>query len=76
MTAAELMERLRSLPPDLPVLVEGYETGWDVIHLMREFGAESVPNANDWDGEFREASESGRSGRPADLLVGRRGSRR
>lgn len=76
MTVAELIEELRSLPSDLPVLVEGYETGWDGIHSMRELGVESVPNANDWDGEFREALELGQSVQPAVLLVGRRGSRR
>ena len=31
MTAKELIARLTSLPPETPVLVEGYETGFDDI---------------------------------------------
>ena len=31
MTAEELTKRLKSLPPETPVLVEGYETGFDDV---------------------------------------------
>ena len=31
MTAEELIKRLKSLPPETPVLVEGYETGFDDV---------------------------------------------
>lgn len=76
MTAAELIEHLRSLPPDRPVLVEGYENGWDEVCSVRVLGVEKVLNANDWDGEFREPEASGHEVEPAILLVGRRGNLR
>lgn len=31
MTVQELIEQLRALPSEMPVLVEGYETGYDDI---------------------------------------------
>lgn len=53
MTVAELIEQLRQLPADLPVLVEGYETGWDGIHELRTAGVMRYRRAQDWDGECR-----------------------
>lgn len=37
MTAAELIATLEDLPPDTPVLVEGYETGYDDIARFLSF---------------------------------------
>ena len=76
MKVSELIEHLRTLPGDLPVLVEGYETGWDGIHELREAGMVRYRKAEDWDGEYREASEFNQSGKPAVLIVGRRDHRR
>ncbi|WP_323753279.1 hypothetical protein [Marinobacter sp.] len=53
MTAEELIARLEALPPDTPVLVEGYETGFDDIV---EFTSEQVVryrHAQEWDGEYQ-----------------------
>ncbi|WP_157680563.1 hypothetical protein [Marinobacter nauticus] len=37
MTAEELIEQLKELPPETPVLVEGYETGFDdIVELTME----------------------------------------
>ena len=37
MTAEELIEHLKLLPPETPVLVEGYETGFDdIVELTSE----------------------------------------
>ena len=76
MTVAELIEQLRQLPADLPVLVEGYETGWDGIHELCTAGVARYRRAQDWDGEYRSADEYKQIGKPAVLIVGRRGHRR
>ncbi|MDG9918231.1 hypothetical protein N7645_15180 [Pseudomonas juntendi] len=33
-TVAELIELLQQYPADMPVLVEGYETGFDLVHSL------------------------------------------
>lgn len=76
MTVAELIEHLSQFPADLPVLVQGYETGWDAIHALRTDGVVSFPDAADWDGEYVLAADSQQAGQPALLIVGRRGARR
>jgi hypothetical protein len=78
MNVAELIEHLHKFPDDLPVLVEGYETGWDGIHELRTDGVVPYRKAEDWDGEYQLATEfrMKQAGKPAVLLVGRRGRRR
>lgn len=52
MTVGSLINSLLKLPKSLPVLVQGYETGWDAV--MSIDVCEMVKNAEieDWDGEF------------------------
>ena len=76
MNVAELIEHLRKFPDDLPVLIEGYETGWDGIHELRTDGVVRYRKAEAWDGEYQLATEFKQAGQPAVLLVGRRGERR
>ncbi|MCK2127264.1 hypothetical protein [Thauera chlorobenzoica] len=79
MTVADLIEQLRKLPPELPVLVEGYETGWDAIYDIRTSYLIRNAQANDWDGEYEEPGKAEpKPGLPhqAALIVGRRGHRR
>ena len=76
MNVEELIEQLRQLPGNLPVLVEGYETGWDGIHELRTAGVVPYRKAQAWDGEYHLATEFKQAGQPAVLLVGRRGERR
>ncbi|MFB2765070.1 hypothetical protein [Marinobacter shengliensis] len=79
MTAEELIARLEALPPDTPVLVEGYETGFDDIV---EFTSEQVVryrHAQEWDGEYQtldrfSSQETGAL--QAAVIWGRRGHRR
>lgn len=79
MTAEELIARLEALPPDTPVLVEGYETGFDDIV---EFTSEQVVryrHAQEWDGEYQtldrfSSQETGVL--QAAVIRGRRGHRR
>jgi hypothetical protein len=72
MTAAELLEQLRLIPGDTPVLVEGYETGMDAIVLLRQAVVTKSRKVQDWDGEYREVQDGGRGGKTAVLLIGRR----
>ena len=81
LTVAELMERLREMPPDLPVLVEGYETGLDAIYSLRETLVIHNTDSEDWDGEFEEPKNlqpapQGLAPFRALLILGSRGSRR
>lgn len=57
MNVAELIEHLQTLDPGLPVLVEGYETGFDkieAIHLVSVFRFHEAPG---WDGEYQTPAE-------------------
>ncbi len=76
MTASELLEQLRSLPPNTPILVEGYETGLDLICSLRQAVVHPYRRAQEWDGEYREAQVGESGGMPAAVLLGRRGQRR
>jgi len=78
MTVAELIEHLRRFPQDMPVLVQGYETGWDRIYALREAPVVLFKKAQKWDGEYKEANEFRHPGEPfsAVLIEGRRGAHR
>lgn len=73
MRISDLIERLQQFPPDLDVLVEGYETGFDAIHSLKVCAVERNATAEDWDGEFEEAPGTSQK---ALLILGRRGQRR
>ena len=76
MNVEELIEQLQQLPGNLPVLIEGYETGWDGIHELRSAGVVPYRKAQAWDGEYHLATDFKQAGQPAVLIVGRRGERR
>jgi hypothetical protein len=52
MTAAEPIERLKTLPPESTVLVEGYETGYDDIVDLKPVEMARYRKAQEWDGEY------------------------
>ena len=52
MAAGQLIEMLSKYPRDLPVLVEGYETGFDSIHSIVPAKAIPNPENQEYDGEF------------------------
>ena len=60
MIVDELIAKLKRLPPDTPVLVEGYETGFDEIVDVAIQEVVKVEQPADWDGEFNSASEAPR----------------
>lgn len=79
MTAEELIARLEALPPETPVLVEGYETGFDDIVELTPEQVVRYRHAQEWDGEYqaldRFSSPETRV-RQAAVIRGRRGYRR
>ena len=79
MTAEELIEHLKLLPPETPVLVEGYETGFDdIVELISE-QVVRYRHAQEWDGEYQpldrfSSQETGAM--QATVISGRKGNRR
>ena len=75
MTVQDLITCLHQFPSDLPVLVEGYETGWDgIVHLVQD-DVQLSTKAQEWDGEFKKLTEFSHPtppGKPAVLIVGKR----
>lgn len=76
MTVEELIEQLKALPPHSPVLVEGYESGYDGIVALESQEVCRYRNAQEWDGEYRARGDfSGKESKtePAVVIIGRRG---
>ena len=71
MNVEELIEQLQHLPGNLPVLIEGYETGWDGIHELRTAGVVPYRKAEAWDGEYHLATEFKQAGRASCWPQGR-----
>ena len=79
MTAEELIEQLQKLPPETPVLVEGYETGFDGIVDLTSEQVVRYRHAQEWDGEYQAPdrfSHPETGALKAAVIRGRRGSRR
>ena len=76
MTAEELIERLKTLPPETPVLVEGYETGFDDIVEIRQRQAVRYRQAQEGDGEYQSADKFSGEQKivSAAVIYGRRGA--
>lgn len=72
MTAGQLIEMLAKHSADTPVLVEGYETGFDEIHKIEAIEAAVNPDSEEWDGQYQPADK----GTDCLLILGRRDSRR
>lgn len=53
MTIEDLIARLEALPPEAPVLVEGYETGFDDIVDLTFEQVVRYRHAQEWDGEYQ-----------------------
>ncbi len=68
MTVKELIQRLAQYPPELRVVVQGYETGFNNITTLQQVPLRENPDAAWYDGEY-DADESG--GEPAVLLLGK-----
>ena len=56
-TIANLIEILREFPQDLPVLVSGYENGFENPLAPEKIKLEYKPENQHWAGEFQKAEE-------------------
>ena len=56
-TVKELMEILATLPPDLPVVTTGYETGYENFYLPFVKRLKHEPENMYYDGQFQDAEE-------------------
>lgn len=56
-TVSELIEILRSFPPEIPILTSGYENGFENIQQPILQSLEYIPDIPDYDGEFQPAGE-------------------
>ena len=79
MTADEVIARLRIFPPDTPVLVEGYENGFDEVIELKGQDVVRYRHAQQWDGQYQppERFEEPATGiMQAAVILGRRGQLR
>jgi len=75
MTVDELIARLQDLPPETPVLVEGYENGFDEIVDLQAREVVRYRHAQPWDGQYQPADrfkEPGTGVIRAAVILGRR----
>lgn len=58
MTVSELIKHLQTFPPDLPVVTEGYEEGYDTVKSVSEIMLVENPKKEWYLGKY-EKSEDG-----------------
>jgi len=56
MTVSELIEILKTLPPDAPVVAEGYEDGYDTIKKVKQIKVAEVENKEWYIGLYEESN--------------------
>jgi hypothetical protein len=52
-TAGSLMEILKDFPADMPVVVSGYETGYENFYQPQIMKLSFHPESDYWDGQFQ-----------------------
>lgn len=68
-TVRELIERLKAFPSDLPVLVSGYESGYDNFYEPFVGHIVHAPENMYFDGEYQNPDNNGEEVVEAVLLV-------
>ena len=58
MKVKELIEHLQLLDPEMRVVVDGYECGYDEVHCTQIKNVISNPKHSSWEGEFRDYQEN------------------
>lgn len=56
MTAAELIKQLQILPPEIKVVIRGYEDGYNDILELRTVKIKPNKNAHWYDGEYEDSN--------------------
>ncbi len=58
MTASELIRKLNELPPEIKIVIRGYENGYNDIIEMKNRKITNNKESNWWDGEYIESNET------------------
>lgn len=61
-SVGQLQEILKAFPADMPVLVSGYEGGYEHFYPPKIIKMKHVPGQPSWDGEFDKVQEEDRDG--------------
>ena len=72
MTVKELIDKLKTLPANAPVMVQGYEDGYDAVKSIREIRIIKNSGAQDWNGEYEEAGGDDKNAVSAAVIMGNR----
>ena len=59
MTVNDLIKILQTLPPDLTVVNEGYETGYEPIKKVTIIQVDENKSHDWWDGKYEVSNETG-----------------
>ena len=57
MTAKELIQHLQTLPPDIKIVVRGYEDGYNDILKLKPIKIKPNENAYWYEGEYEESKD-------------------
>lgn len=57
MKVLELIEALKQFPGDMPVLTDGYETGFEEIRSLKTIEVQHEPKKPYYEGEYQDAEE-------------------
>ena len=60
MTVKELINILQTLPPDLTVVNEGYETGYEPIKNVTVIKVTENKSHDWWDGKYEKSDKTGK----------------
>ncbi|MGI6240490.1 MAG: hypothetical protein ACOYJW_00950 [Candidatus Omnitrophota bacterium] len=58
MKVKELIEKLKALPAEARVLVQGYEDGFDNVVAVKEISVAKRADAADYNGEYEESDQN------------------
>jgi len=58
MTAAELIEQLKALPPDTKIVIRGYEDGYNDILKLKPVKIKPKEDSNWYDGEYEDSKDA------------------
>lgn len=64
MTIAELIEQLSQYAPNLPVVVKGYEGGYNDVSIIEEVSLQLNVNTENWYGSHERIRESQATDQP------------
>ena len=72
MKVKDLIEKLKTLPAEEQVLVQGYEDGFDAIVAVKEIAVVKKTNAADYSGEYEEAAKKDQNTTRTTVIFGNR----